>query len=1256
MKYKYFIKDEALKTSDDDYFGHTDIAENIRKMIDNTDAPFNIAIIGKWGMGKSSLINIVMKQLRDNSDKYLVQEINAWKYQKEDFGRAFLKQLLQLVSGEEITTQQQFDKILRKYIKESETISKENNKKIKIKFNEVIHNMVKFLCKKKKYIIGGIIFLLISFFVVFLYKMVALQTIPLGGKFFMLLRESFICYCKNVVVVLVVPLIIWYGKLYMDQIVARRTLHMNIDMPLETRDDYEIYLRAALKENQDKTIITIIDDLDRLDMSKIVDALDALKVFMSLNNCIFIVPFDDAILKKALDEKRVEKLSSTESEIDSGLVLDKLFQYKIYIPELVKINIKEYAVQLFQNNCTDFVREYMNDNMDVASRIVSNIIIHRNVVTPRQVKKLLNTFISNVMVAYNREKRGYIQNNFVTELKGAQFVAKISVLQADFNEFYDLLFVDMNAMEELLEIYRGKTDQIPECLSDYFEKLDENQEIVLKSKHKALVNYLIDTEKYNKVDLIASYVYMAQDKISALTGDRTQQEFMADALSKNIQSVREKMTKLPVLAEKLCQFLTLSDVQDDIIIICNVSINIFDVVDEKYRKELISAIENRLENCIEYVEDTGVSWLDFDNYFAIKQMSDEPDIYDKALKKYMADAMEQDNIVSIFASILKHRQELSPNINDDLKKCIQMFIDNREYDYTEINEMCVDMDKGSISEYFDSKVFNNIADDIMKREEFDVKETCDSFLRYFSIYVNVNNISDYSELLVRMATNVKAHKLLFDALSSEHLFKNIPTDIGMLMVTEITANNVEDSTEATYQILSKLPYEIGDDDVPNNIDNFINSSDLPNNLLISVIENYVSHGNDMELLKDTIEDLSILATKEETKLEAVCVLSKYYTNTQKGYLISLITNKSKYEADKDYVYEKMLIQRLYKESSFSEEIVKLVSESLITSQQTNGNKLAYFNFVIFAVEEVVEELSVEKIDKVAKDVLNRYNTFPIETVNALNNLANYISKNICVDAAKTFKNASGSGLVDSVARFYYVNIDIFTDNNDNLLDLLQFIEENWDNLTDKVSAMKALTACYKEIPFENIMNLSKYIVNDMTILSDATKYMSRFYNSLNMNDLSLLVIDLVKESDINTMNNLLFSNGASRSLNDVMKYVAENTETFIKVDLKIIMDIMQYKRINNKSWSLAICKAFLENNTNIDQNESALDYINESVNYGELNPDDVLSLLLAIYSNTASDNLKKEVVKTVKDIGKVRKFKGLLGEESKKEFDLLSKK
>ena len=89
---KYFIKDATIDSIDKDVFNHKDIAENIVNVIETEETPFNLAIIGKWGIGKSSVIEIVKGKLKDPK-KYKFHEINAWKYEKEALRRALTKQL-----------------------------------------------------------------------------------------------------------------------------------------------------------------------------------------------------------------------------------------------------------------------------------------------------------------------------------------------------------------------------------------------------------------------------------------------------------------------------------------------------------------------------------------------------------------------------------------------------------------------------------------------------------------------------------------------------------------------------------------------------------------------------------------------------------------------------------------------------------------------------------------------------------------------------------------------------------------------------------------------------------------------------------------------------------------------------------------------------------------------------------------------------------------------------------------------------------
>ena len=61
MDKTYFLKDTALENKGEDSFHHHDYVENIKQIIMEHNPPFNIALIGKWGVGKSSIINLLKK-------------------------------------------------------------------------------------------------------------------------------------------------------------------------------------------------------------------------------------------------------------------------------------------------------------------------------------------------------------------------------------------------------------------------------------------------------------------------------------------------------------------------------------------------------------------------------------------------------------------------------------------------------------------------------------------------------------------------------------------------------------------------------------------------------------------------------------------------------------------------------------------------------------------------------------------------------------------------------------------------------------------------------------------------------------------------------------------------------------------------------------------------------------------------------------------------------------------------------------------
>ena len=1240
----YFIKDEALKSVDQDSFGHVDIANNIKNMIEYTDAPFNVAIIGKWGMGKSSLINMLKKVLeQDQTDVYMIQEINAWKYQKEEFGRAFLKQLLQGIEGRKFNSKEEFEHILQKYLNQDVKIE---NDQSHVKVPEQIKSGWHRWKKTIRGILGisGFIFLL-----VFIYKCIALNLF--WGHFPELLRASFICFCKNVATILIVPIMVWYGKIYMDKLAEKKNVQVGLNFPLETRDDYENYLKSVLREKKyaNKNIITIIDDLDRLDSSKIVEALDALKVFMDLDKCIFIVPFDDAILKKALEEKRVSNLTSTESEIDSDLILDKLFQYKVYIPELVKINIKKYAVELFQENCQDFIMEYMNGNMEEACRIVQNIVIHKHVSTPRQVKKLINNFINNMIIACKREKKQTVQKGFATELDSIRMIAKISVLQADFNEFYDTLFLNMNAMEEIVEVYRGENDSPSEEVGRFFENIDERYE--LKPKYQSLINYLIHTEKYNKVPSLASYIYMAQDKISALTGDKKQQEFMETMLSKNMQSAQKMLENTPVFAEKICQYLDLEDDADDVLTVCNMAINLIESINQQYCDEVIRAISRRIEGCAKTVEYTGIEWLNINQYYWVRNHAEDKSVFDVSMEQYLNKLEQEKDVERVIISMLKYKNDFSAGVKQSVKKVIEEYADDGAYGLMNLAVMGQDLSIEETLDYIPEKMFVHITNELVEDRADISDEECETLTHFFTIYVTKDNYVEYLALIKYLAGDAEYHGLLLDLLVKSPFGEKIPENMRQVIINTVAAMDPDESNSETYNLLIEYPCDLepGEDETTKYVSYLGKIKDADK--VVDIICAFADYGNDIEIFDSIIQKIFSDAPEKEEHRSAVCRLVKYCETKQIQTLFTTLDTKASYSSGREYDELTMLMKELHETNSVNDELVKISEETIFPHLRLYGEYQNYFTFAVQQLIELKEEISDKRMEDYEKEILRHYSTFPVEVVEAYNSLSEYMSEEILVEAAGIFIATPKKEVIDDIAKFLYAHYTIFNEKNENLSELLNFVKDNFKQLQDKKAAVKTVNRTYSSLGESGLEIISNQIMNADEEITALSKDMAKFYNKLSITRFSKLILKLYINNTPENIRKLLFNTDTTRTIDEVLEVIGKDSDDYTTAQLEEALDMYEQYGLKNEKILYAIAKGYLTDNQETEQNEKILNLLNEKLNEKKIEKGNAAKLLNMIYYNTSSDELQKQVVKVTVERKVVVQFKKLLSADEKIEYD-----
>lgn len=674
---KYYLKDSALTTVDDDFFRHQDVTNNIIKILETTNPPYNIAVIGKWGLGKSSLINMVSKYLEANPTHYMKIEINAWKYEKEVLAKVFLRQVKQGLFPEEQkqTTLDQFKEMALDIAKEVKEI-----------FSHPIISVKKFFTKVKrpfnKYVKIAGLYVLGSLILYSLYKLVDFGLVlgwpeSVGNGIGLIITG----YAQNMGEIVCGPLLLVLLTQIYEEIKSNKN-DFELKVPALGVEDYEIYLEREIsrklqtlpEDDRDNfKIVIVLDDLDRLSVPKMVEALDAIKMFINFKNCIFIVPFDDAILKNAIEKKRLNPMD--DIEIQSELLLDKLFQYKVYLPQLLTHDIKKYAQQLCQKQIPDFVKDYMSNDWTLFNDVLRRILIHNEIETPRQVKKIVNAFISNMMIARGRQEAGNIEANFATRKENIYIIAKISVLQADFNEFYDLLFVVDKAMELSLDAYQGRIEinALPSELRQYFGM--NAKSINFPKSSLPLMNFLLSTNRY-KAESIYPYLYMAMDDISIKTGSKRQQEFRKILLSRNFVAAREQLKELPDLIDVGIHILNdeydLSDISSAFFSL----IDTYDLIPAK--EKIVKFVSSVCDEVVGWIDIEDENSINYKNMLSMYVAADSEEKYELGkLLSYCLRSINSTRILEKAEVFIAYHSSLGVDLINDFNEYVKYILSNR---------------------------------------------------------------------------------------------------------------------------------------------------------------------------------------------------------------------------------------------------------------------------------------------------------------------------------------------------------------------------------------------------------------------------------------------------------------------------------------------------------------------------------------------------------------------------------------------------
>ncbi|MES3030960.1 MAG: P-loop NTPase fold protein, partial [Patescibacteria group bacterium] len=243
------------------------------------------------------------------------------------------------------------------------------------------------------------------------------------------------------------------------------------------RDDFAM----MLAESDVKTLVVLIDDLDRCSPERIIENLEAIKLFLNVPNTAFVIGADRRIIRQAVAWRYRDTLKSPndgQADPSERLVddyLEKLIQIPYRLPRLSPSEIETYLTLLFckrhlepahfsrvceesrnqrakdrycsfaQANALDVLKGALSPKLSEALRIGAGIASQITDVlqgNPRQVKRFLNAF-------FLRRKLADVAK--LDEVKD-EILVKLMLLEYAAPRLFDKLFGSMDGQTGLVGI------------------------------------------------------------------------------------------------------------------------------------------------------------------------------------------------------------------------------------------------------------------------------------------------------------------------------------------------------------------------------------------------------------------------------------------------------------------------------------------------------------------------------------------------------------------------------------------------------------------------------------------------------------------------------------------------------------------------------------------------------------------------------------------------------------------------------------
>lgn len=565
---KMFETDEPIKEFKDDKLNRTEFAKTFGNAINsykNEDC-LVIGLMGEWGSGKTSLINLCLKQIEDK----IIIHFNPWIFSEENnliwkFFNALIQSLDEIDLNKEYENSEENNaqnNSFYKKLNEINIIKKYNNKKT---INKLKNKLKKFFNK--------------SITSANLSYSDGLRQISVGGSF-----------SPN-----------WEDEINEEEL---------FDLKKSINED--------LNELSTK-IIVIIDNIDRLSDSEVKQIFKLVKSIADFKNLIYILSFDRNMVIKSLEniqiyspEKYLEKIIQIPIQMPK---VEELSLYSYFEWELAKIHISDQFSITFDEN-GEFIEilnnlTYFINNLRDVKRFINTLKFFSNILEGE-----LNTNDYLLIIALQIfENKIYhnIKNNkdFFTSLKE-------NYSSEDKNEDKKLLDELLKDKEQLndKELYSIISKLFPKFnflvkkiqpSTDYNNQWKKESRICDSETFEKYFSLTIPKNEISKRDLMSiiksedsKFLY---DKILELNKNGKTKQFLSDVIN-NIGEIPSE--NIPLMIETLLNIGDLLTIQEQSFLHIDVGIYISRIIDDllfryetqEQRYEILKEIIPKLDKSI----------------------------------------------------------------------------------------------------------------------------------------------------------------------------------------------------------------------------------------------------------------------------------------------------------------------------------------------------------------------------------------------------------------------------------------------------------------------------------------------------------------------------------------------------------------------------------------------------------------------------------------------------------------------------------